>query len=178
MDTFAHGPSDIEERGGDSTVEVLGLINSLTESEGTASILHLRTDTDTASLPQLQKVDLFQCTITISLSFLLTVESCKKALTKDPKIASSVDWLTEVIRRYSDAALAARPFTTVNMKHLARLEKVSLCSSAIFIETTAESDDYDSGRSTRLQSSTSHSRMKKSWLSRMLSPCTGPSCVQ
>lgn len=53
-----------------------------------------------------------------------TVESCKKSLTKDSEVASSVDWLTEVIRRFSDAALAARPFTSVNMKSGMRLEKV------------------------------------------------------
>ncbi|KAJ3523263.1 hypothetical protein NMY22_g11517 [Coprinellus aureogranulatus] len=62
----------------------------------------------------------------------VAVESCKESLTRDPKIASSVDWLTEVIRRYSDAALAARPFTTVNMKHLARLEKWKKYETPIF----------------------------------------------
>ncbi|KAJ2911836.1 hypothetical protein MD484_g8581, partial [Candolleomyces efflorescens] len=80
-------PPDIEERGGDSTVEVLGVINSLTDAE------------------------------------VAEVESCKKHLTRDPTTASSVDWLTEVIRRFSDAALAARPFTSVNMKSGIRSEK-------------------------------------------------------
>ncbi|TFK29580.1 hypothetical protein FA15DRAFT_677545 [Coprinopsis marcescibilis] len=77
-------PPDFEERGGDNTVEVLGVINSLTEAE---------------------------------------VEACKKQLTSDAKLQYSVDWLTEVIRRFSDAALAARPYTSVNMKSSVRLEK-------------------------------------------------------
>ncbi|EAU90390.2 ZNF1 [Coprinopsis cinerea okayama7 len=77
-------PPDLEERGGDNTVEVLGVINSLTESE---------------------------------------VEACKKGLTNDPKLRYSVDWLTEVIFRFSDAALAARPLTAVNMKNPNRIQK-------------------------------------------------------
>jgi hypothetical protein len=52
------------------------------------------------------------------------VESCKRSLTHDPVLRSNVDWLTEVIRRFSDAALAARPLTSVNMKSLMRMEKV------------------------------------------------------
>jgi hypothetical protein len=36
----------------------------------------------------------------------------------------NVDWITEVIRRFSDAALAARPFTAVSMKNAVRVDKV------------------------------------------------------
>ncbi|KAF8628715.1 hypothetical protein AX17_005937 [Amanita inopinata Kibby_2008] len=51
------------------------------------------------------------------------VEACKRSLTNDVKLQHGVDWLTEVIRRFSDAALAARPFTAVNMKSPLRMEK-------------------------------------------------------
>ncbi|TFK39718.1 hypothetical protein BDQ12DRAFT_697826 [Crucibulum laeve] len=77
-------PADLEERGGDNTIEVLGIINSLTDAE---------------------------------------VEACKRGLTDDLDLQSSVDWLTEVIHRFSDAALAARPLTAVNMKSNMRSEK-------------------------------------------------------
>ncbi|KAF8997921.1 hypothetical protein BDQ17DRAFT_1362847 [Cyathus striatus] len=74
-------PPDMEERGSDTTIEVLGIINTLTEAE------------------------------------VAEVESCKTTITDDQKLKSSVDWLTEVIRRFSDAALAAKPFTGVSMKN-------------------------------------------------------------
>lgn len=85
-DPYNH-PPDIDERGGDNTVEVLGIINSLTEAE------------------------------------VAEVESCKRNLTNDKKLQTSVDWLTEVICRFSEAALAARPFTAVNMKNKLRVDK-------------------------------------------------------
>ncbi|RDB15348.1 Lid2 complex component snt2 [Hypsizygus marmoreus] len=80
-------PAEPDERGGDNTIEILGIINSLTEAE------------------------------------VAEVEACKRSLTDDPKLQSSVDWLTEVVRRFSDAALAAKPLTSVNMKNPMRLEK-------------------------------------------------------
>ncbi|KAJ7117733.1 hypothetical protein C8R44DRAFT_626844 [Mycena epipterygia] len=51
------------------------------------------------------------------------VEACKARLTNDKKLRTSVDWLTEVIHRFSVAALAARPLTSVNMKSPMRIEK-------------------------------------------------------
>ncbi|KAJ7251328.1 hypothetical protein C8J57DRAFT_1437529 [Mycena rebaudengoi] len=51
------------------------------------------------------------------------VEACKARLTTDKKLRSSVDWLTEVIHRFSDAALASRPLSAVNMKSPIRTEK-------------------------------------------------------
>ncbi|KAG6908898.1 hypothetical protein DXG01_002876 [Tephrocybe rancida] len=77
-------PSEPDERGGDNTIESLGIINTLTEAE---------------------------------------MEACKAGLTSDPDIQSSVDWLTEVIRRFSEAALAAKPLTAVNMRLPLRSEK-------------------------------------------------------
>ncbi|KAF8075155.1 PHD-zinc-finger like domain-containing protein [Lyophyllum atratum] len=77
-------PSEPDERGGDNTIENLGIINTLTEAE---------------------------------------MEACKRDLTSDDTLRSSVDWLTEVIRRFSEAALAAKPLTSVNMKSPLRLEK-------------------------------------------------------
>ncbi|KAL9713425.1 putative PHD type zinc finger protein with BAH domain-containing protein [Leucoagaricus gongylophorus] len=85
-DPYNH-PPDTDERGGDNTVDVLGIINSLTEAE------------------------------------VAEVESCKRSLTNDMKLQASVDWLTEVIRRFSEAALAAHPFTAVDMKSKFRVDK-------------------------------------------------------
>ena len=39
-----------------------------------------------------------------------------RGLTDDAELRHNVDWLTEVIRRFSDAAIVARSFTSVNMK--------------------------------------------------------------
>lgn len=79
-------PSEPDERGGDNTIETLGIINTLTEAE------------------------------------VAEAEACKRGL-EDPVLQQSVDWLTEVVRRFSEAALAAKPLTSVNMKTPMRLEK-------------------------------------------------------
>ncbi|KIY68025.1 hypothetical protein CYLTODRAFT_431056 [Cylindrobasidium torrendii FP15055 ss-10] len=50
------------------------------------------------------------------------LEALKNGLTSDPKEASSVDWLTEVIRRYSEVALSAGAMSTVDMSGETRLE--------------------------------------------------------
>ncbi|KAF8159372.1 hypothetical protein B0H34DRAFT_654907 [Crassisporium funariophilum] len=57
---------DIEDRGNDSTVEVLGILNTFTESES---------------------------------------DEIMKRLSNDENLKSSVDWLTEVVRRISEAAM-------------------------------------------------------------------------
>ncbi|KAG7445124.1 uncharacterized protein BT62DRAFT_898517 [Guyanagaster necrorhizus] len=51
------------------------------------------------------------------------VELCKQSLTSDLKVSSSIDWLTEVVRRYSEAALAAKSMYSVNMKTITRQEQ-------------------------------------------------------
>ncbi|KAJ6519015.1 hypothetical protein C8R45DRAFT_1116957, partial [Mycena sanguinolenta] len=51
------------------------------------------------------------------------VEACKARLTTDKKLRGSVDWLTEVIHRFSVAALAAKPLSSVTMKNPMRMEK-------------------------------------------------------
>ncbi|KIL69139.1 hypothetical protein M378DRAFT_98405 [Amanita muscaria Koide BX008] len=51
------------------------------------------------------------------------VESCKRSLTNDQSLQHDVDWLTEVMRRFSDAALAARPLIAVDMKLTMKNEK-------------------------------------------------------
>ncbi|KAJ7931676.1 PHD-zinc-finger like domain-containing protein [Mycena leptocephala] len=51
------------------------------------------------------------------------VEACKTRLTSDKKLRTSVDWLTEVIHRFSIAALAARPLSSVNMRSSMCTEK-------------------------------------------------------
>ncbi|KAF8347972.1 hypothetical protein F5887DRAFT_881413 [Amanita rubescens] len=51
------------------------------------------------------------------------VEACKRGLADDHDLQHNIDWLTEVIRRFSDAALAARPFTAVNINSPTRVEK-------------------------------------------------------
>ncbi|GBE86744.1 hypothetical protein SCP_0906250 [Sparassis crispa] len=78
---------ELEERGGDSTIEVLGLVQDMSPAE----------------------VDTF--------------ELCKNTLTKDKTLKANVDWLTEVTFRFTDAWLAKRDLTTVNMKSPMRLEK-------------------------------------------------------
>ncbi|KAF8909530.1 hypothetical protein CPB85DRAFT_1221968 [Mucidula mucida] len=50
------------------------------------------------------------------------MESFKRDLTDDEKERSSVDWLTEVIRRYSDVALNAGSMSAVDMKSVTRQE--------------------------------------------------------
>lgn len=54
------------------------------------------------------------------------VEACKRSLTNNKKLQYSVDWLTEVIHRLSDAALAAKPLSSVTMKSPIRTEKVDV----------------------------------------------------
>ncbi|KAJ7066423.1 hypothetical protein C8F01DRAFT_981507 [Mycena amicta] len=51
------------------------------------------------------------------------MESYKDSLTTDKNLRVSVDWSTEVIHRFSIAALNDRPFSTVSMKSPMRLEK-------------------------------------------------------
>ncbi|KAG5653605.1 hypothetical protein H0H81_011977 [Sphagnurus paluster] len=84
-------PSHPDERGGDDTIENLGIINTLTESESQF---------------------FFRFVILRNLTH-IPLQLLK----------SSVDWLTEVIRRFSEAALAAKPLTSVNMRSNMRLEK-------------------------------------------------------
>ncbi|CAK5267753.1 unnamed protein product [Mycena citricolor] len=69
-----------DERGGENTIEVLSIINTLRESEVSA------------------------------------IETHKKTLTTDKKLSSSVDWLTEVIHRFTTAVLLERPLSSVDMK--------------------------------------------------------------
>ncbi|KAI0339680.1 hypothetical protein BDW22DRAFT_1486765 [Trametopsis cervina] len=52
-----------------------------------------------------------------------TMETYKSSLTRSEKLKYNIDWLSEVIRRYSDAWAAGRDFITVNMKAPMRKEK-------------------------------------------------------
>lgn len=56
------------------------------------------------------------------------VENRKSKLTSKQELKSSVDWLTEVIRRFSEAWLQHKDLATVdiNMQDHFRLEKVYL----------------------------------------------------
>lgn len=54
------------------------------------------------------------------------MEECKRNLTRKPDVFSSVDWLTEVIKRFSDAILTSKPLSSVSMKSPMRSEKVGL----------------------------------------------------
>lgn len=51
------------------------------------------------------------------------VESYKDHLSSNEELKHGVDWLTEVIRRYSDAIMTSRPLSTVNMSSPLRYEK-------------------------------------------------------
>jgi len=53
------------------------------------------------------------------------VEACKDSLTTNQDLQSSVDWLTEVIHRFTDAYVKGKGPTTVNMDVLMHAEKVS-----------------------------------------------------
>ncbi|KAN0088178.1 hypothetical protein V8E55_005235 [Tylopilus felleus] len=75
---------DGEQRGGEDTVEVLGMINSLTDEE---------------------------------------VEEWKSALTRRREDLHSVDWLAEALRRFSQAHLMNRGWSTVDMSVPSRAEK-------------------------------------------------------
>lgn len=79
--------SDVEERGGDNTIEVLGIISTLTEEE------------------------------------VAELEEWKSALTRKPENLYNVDWLTEAIRRFSQAYSLNRGWSTVDMSVLTRIEK-------------------------------------------------------
>ncbi|KDQ61451.1 hypothetical protein JAAARDRAFT_190222 [Jaapia argillacea MUCL 33604] len=79
--------SDLDERGGDATIEVLSIVNEMTEDE------------------------------------VAELERCKRALTSRSDLQSSVDWLTEVTHRLTEAYVAKRAFSTVNMKSPMRFEK-------------------------------------------------------
>ncbi|KAF9224072.1 hypothetical protein BS17DRAFT_780421 [Gyrodon lividus] len=79
--------SDGEDRGGDSTVEVLSNINNVTDEE------------------------------------VAELEEWKAALTRKSEELHGVDWLTEAIRRFSQAYLINRGWSTVDMSVPARAEK-------------------------------------------------------
>jgi hypothetical protein len=56
-------------------------------------------------------------------------------LSDDIDVMSEVDWLTEAVRRYSDASNAARLFSSVNMNNPMRLEKVRFYSHSLSTAT-------------------------------------------
>jgi hypothetical protein len=78
---------DIQERGGDATVEVLSLVHEMSDK---------------------QVADL---------------EQRKTRLTAKQGLRSNVDWLTEVIRRFSEAFALGHEFSTVSMSNVFRHEK-------------------------------------------------------
>ena len=58
----------------------------------------------------------------------LAVEKQKGMLTRNDSLRSSVDWLTEVTFRLTDAWLKQRDFATVSMSSLTRLQKARLAA--------------------------------------------------
>jgi hypothetical protein len=48
-------------------------------------------------------------------------------LTAKQNLRSNVDWLTEAIRRFSEAYALGRDFSTVTMSNVFRSEKVRVC---------------------------------------------------
>ena len=69
------------------------------------------------------------------LYLLNLVNECMERLPADAKGKHSVDWRVEVIRRFSEAALAARPLTSVNMKNPMRIDRVCIfffCAHPIY----------------------------------------------
>jgi hypothetical protein len=55
------------------------------------------------------------------------VEQRKMRLTAKQNLRSNVDWLTEAIRRFSEAYALGRDFSTVTMSNVFRSEKVRVC---------------------------------------------------
>jgi hypothetical protein len=93
------------------------------------------------------------------------VEAYKSHWPYDKELHSGVDWLTEVIRRFSDAAMASRPFSTVNMKSPFRSEKVRSLISPLYELCV---DSRISGRNKSPDTLTGNGPGMKSRLSRML----------
>ncbi|KAH8110725.1 hypothetical protein DFH11DRAFT_1618256 [Phellopilus nigrolimitatus] len=85
--TPSSGPADVDERGGDSTVEVLSIVHDFTPRE----------------VETLEKV------------------MQRQVVRKDQ--IQAVDWLTEIVRRASQARLNGRPLESVSMKTPMRSEK-------------------------------------------------------
>ncbi|OCH85881.1 hypothetical protein OBBRIDRAFT_890870 [Obba rivulosa] len=83
----AYAPPDLEERGGDATIEVLSLVRDMTPAEVEA------------------------------------LETLRNGLSRNEQLKHSVDWLTEVMRRYTAAWIAGRDLSTVTMRSPLRLEK-------------------------------------------------------
>jgi hypothetical protein len=116
-----------EERGGDNTIEVYSAINILTDAEG--GFLKI-----SVAYAIYWGDNFFSCREYV-WSFLLLcaliafiVEACLKQLACLESRPFSVDWLTEVIRRYSEAVLVAKSLAQVDMKGFMRLEMVCLDS--------------------------------------------------
>ncbi|OSD04730.1 hypothetical protein PYCCODRAFT_1433065 [Trametes coccinea BRFM310] len=80
-------PADVEERGGDATIEVLSLVNEMLPAEVEA------------------------------------LERQKQLLTRNDKLKCSVDWLTEVTFRLTQAWINKREFSSVSMRSPMRLQK-------------------------------------------------------
>ena len=59
------------------------------------------------------------------------VEQRKMRLTAKQGLRSNVDWLTEAIRRFSEAYALGRDFSAVTMSNVSRTEKVGFCISLL-----------------------------------------------
>ena len=55
------------------------------------------------------------------------VEQRKSRLTAKQSLRSNVDWLTEAIRRFSEAYALGRDLSTVTMSNVFHSEKVGVC---------------------------------------------------
>ncbi len=64
------------------------------------------------------------------------VEQRKTRLTAKQSLRSNVDWLTEVIRRFSEAFALGHDFSTVSMSNVFRYEKVQSLYPFAFVITT------------------------------------------
>jgi hypothetical protein len=62
------------------------------------------------------------------------VEQRKTRLSNKQSLRSNVDWLTEVIRRFSEAYTLGADFSTVSMSNVYRFEKV--CNTFLYVILT------------------------------------------
>jgi hypothetical protein len=117
---------DIQERGGEATVEVLSLIHETSDTKGEHAA-PLSSPGAHGPFSTKQPPSVSYCYgLCRQHTFILrhVVEQRKTRLTNKQSLRSNVDWLTEVIRRFSEAYTLGADLSTVSMSNVFRFEKV------------------------------------------------------
>jgi hypothetical protein len=119
---------DIQERGGEATVEVLSLVHDMSDAQGEhvaspkPSSRWVLTAHFSLSVAERES----HLSVCVQHLFILrhVVEQRKTRLAVKQVVRSNVDWLTEAIRRFSETYALGRDFATVTMSNVFRCEKV------------------------------------------------------